>query len=152
MSRVKLLVIAALVLGGGALIATGGGAPSPAGAVAPVAASDPTRFSATWWDSPEAVCPPGTSLRGGPPPDGREIWCERADGTRDGQNIGWWPTGRKAYARRYREGRLDGAWSEWREDGRPQATGFYRAGQRRGRWVKWTELGDAKVTEYGDGD
>jgi len=70
---------------------------------------------------PPFICPAGTSRRGKPPPDGKEMWCQHWDGTRHGpyrRFTGSTATGVKApefagddvVIGEYREGAQHGAW------------------------------------------
>jgi hypothetical protein len=152
-SSVRKWVVVALILGVAAVIwlPDDEPAPSEAAAVDAVIEIDTGRFDPSWWQSAEASCPEGGLLRGGPPPDGFEVWCERTDGTRHGQHVSWWPNGRRAFERTYRDGKLDGTWAEWRADGRRWTSGEYSDGLRHGRWVSWDDAGIATVTDYDRG-
>jgi hypothetical protein len=117
----------------------------------PVDSGDPSgRFSASWWSSEDARCPAGASLRGAAPPDGREIWCARPDGARDGLHFGWHPNGQLAFERRYRDGVLDGPLTEWFASGQVERTGQHRAGVREGRWVRWSMTGEVAEVVFFD--
>ncbi len=107
------------------------------------------RFSTEWWQRAGAACPAGTELRGAAPPDGREVWCARADGTRHGPDIGWHPDDSQAFRRSFRNGELDGEMIEWYPSGQVARRGQYHAGVRYGRWARWNPDGSvAEVVTY----
>lgn len=161
--RLVIAVIAAAVLGAGALFlvnrlppsAAATGPPASEPATTPSADSEfqieSSLFQADWLDTEEAQCPTGTSLRGAPPPEGNEVWCARPGGTRHGQHIHWQSNGRKAFERRYNDGTLDGYWAEWQISGKPWTVGQYQQGARHGRWMRWQSDRRIRVRHYENG-
>ena len=107
------------------------------------------RFSTDWWQRAGAVCPDGTELRGSAPPEGREVWCARPDGSHQGPDIGWHPDDSQAFRRSFHDGVLDGEAIEWYPSGQVARRGHYRNGVRYGQWARWNPDGTvAEVSEY----
>ncbi len=113
-------------------------------------------------------CPDGAELKGAPPPDGTEIWCEKEvggvpvkdgifvtynlDGDRmlegyyhDGKQTGewtmWYNNGKRASVDHYKDGVQDGEHTSWYANGAKAIEGDYRDGKREGVWHRWDPNG-----------
>jgi hypothetical protein len=87
-------------------------------------------------------CPEGTEMKGGPPPDSKEEWCQRPDGTLHGRSTVWHPNRYKAAEGEYRENLKEGKWTYWHPDGTKASEGEYQAGKRHGAWTFWHTSGE----------
>lgn len=104
-------------------------------------------LSQTWWVEPEP-CPDGTDLHGAPPPDGVEVWCARADGTRHGPSTTWHEDGTiKAAEGRYRDGNQHGVWTWWSAGDSPWRQVAFDNGLRSGRVILWNGQGQVTRVE-----
>jgi hypothetical protein len=79
------------------------------------------------------ACPPGTTLEGGVPPKGTELWCELR-GKRHGAYTRWHESGQIAEQATFRAGQYEGPSLQWDPEGRILEEGTYRSGQRDGLW------------------
>ena len=108
---------------------------------APTAVQGEKRDTLCWraGHPPPFVCPAGTYRRGKPPPEGKEMWCQRWDGTRQGPY------------RRFATGSAAGVKPpEFAGDG--VVIGEYREGEQHGAW--WTRhagAGEVNVAYYDSG-
>src|SRR5262245_51078768 len=57
--------------------------------------------SATWWKE-KSPCPEGATMKGAAPPEGKTVWCERADGTKHGPFASFFDNGKKQTGLVYR--------------------------------------------------
>lgn len=124
-------------------------------------------------------CPKGAVLKGSPPPEGTEIWCEKnvagvpvkdgvfvvynVDGDRmlegyydNGKQTGewtmWYDNGQRASIDHYKDGLQNGLHISWYANGAKAIEGNYREGQREGIWHRWDPNGLRVWTDlYKDG-
>jgi len=113
-------------------------------------------------------CPDGAELKGSPPPEGTEIWCEKEVGGvpvkegifivynlngdrmiegnyHDGKQTGEWTmrynNGQRASVDHYTNGVQDGEHISWYANGSKAIEGQYRDGKREGAWRRWDPNG-----------
>jgi antitoxin component YwqK of YwqJK toxin-antitoxin module len=112
------------------------------------------------------TCPPGTSLRGQPPPAGHHAWCEDIDGSGHGPWMVWPGSGAPRKIAIYDHDKLNGTWTQWHAqtdtlaehdewaggvrhgrslnwhaNGRLAAIGTFERGAPRGRFRAWDAAG-----------
>jgi hypothetical protein len=106
---------------------------------------------------PVLDCPPGTTLRGGAPPEQYEAWCSgRPDAAGEARRHGpartWYDDGSPWVDSSWAEGKRDGPWLERHRNGRKAVEGTYRADAKVGRWTIWFESGQPEeACEWADG-
>jgi hypothetical protein len=113
-------------------------------------------------------CPDGAELKGSPPPEGTEIWCEKDvggvpvkdgifvvynlngdrmiegyyhDGKQTGEWTMWYNNGQRASLDHYTNGVQDGEHVSWYANGSKAIEGRYRDGKREGEWRRWDPNG-----------
>ncbi|HZO83206.1 MAG TPA: hypothetical protein VFB33_16040 [Candidatus Binataceae bacterium] len=113
-------------------------------------------------------CPDGAELKGAPPPEGTEIWCEKEvggvpvkdgvfvtynlngdrmlegyyhDGKQTGEWTMWYNNGQRASVDHYKDGVQDGEHISWYANGAKAIEGNYRGGKREGVWHRWDANG-----------
>lgn len=91
-------------------------------------------------------CPPGTTLKGGAPPELFEAWCEgRPDAygrpRRHGPSRTWYDDGALRTEERWSEGRRDGPFVEYHRNGKKAREGTYALDVKVGTWTIWYEDG-----------
>lgn len=113
-------------------------------------------------------CPDGADLKGAPPPDGTEIWCEKEvggvpvkdgifvtynlngdrmlegyyhDGKQTGEWTMWYNNGQRASVDHYKDGVQEGEHVSWYANGAKAIEGNYRNGKREGVWHRWDPNG-----------
>jgi antitoxin component YwqK of YwqJK toxin-antitoxin module len=95
--------------------------------------------------APILDCPPGTSLRGGAPPEQFEAWCEGKDAAgqpvREGPSRSWYDDGVVRTDERWAGGRRDGPFVEYHRNGTRAREGRYAADEKVGTWTLWYEQG-----------
>jgi hypothetical protein len=124
-------------------------------------------------------CPDGAELKGAPPPEGAEIWCEKIgggvpvkdgafvaynfsgskmiegtyhDGKQSGEWTMWHPNGQRSSVDHYTDGVQNGMHTSWYRNGAKAIEGEYRDGKREGEWHRWDPNGFKQWTEvYKDG-
>lgn len=119
-------------------------------------------------------CPEGAELKGSPPPEGTEIWCEKEvggvpvkdgvfvvynlngsrmiegnyhDGKQSGEWTMWYNNGQRASVDHYTDGVQNGMHISWYSNGSKAIEGEYRDGKREGVWHKWDPNGFRQLTE-----
>lgn len=75
-------------------------------------------------------CPPGSERRGAPPPEGESVWCEDAEGRRQGPYLKWRSGGALWVKGQYEDRRQEGWWRIWSEEGRLISEREYRGGRK----------------------
>jgi hypothetical protein len=87
----------------------------------------------------QLTCPPGSEVRGDPPPAGHEVYCEK-DGKRVGLSIRWHhETDTIAEVQTWKDSKRNGAAAQWDKDGSPLEAGVYRDDLRTGHWTTFQE-------------
>ena len=90
-------------------------------------------------------CKPGTTRNGSPPPQGRAVWCQRAqaDGTwiNEGPFMSWHDDGQPQAQGANHDGDPDGEFTMWYPDGSLKARGAYARGKEQGLWLSWHDNG-----------
>jgi hypothetical protein len=100
-----------------------------------------------WW-AEARPCPEGATLQGAAPPDGSEVWCARADGSRHGPSTTWHPgSTAKAAEGRYAAGNQHGVWTWWSAGDTPWRQVAFAHGIRHGRVVLWNGQGTVTRVE-----
>jgi hypothetical protein len=119
-------------------------------------------------------CPDGAELKGAPPPEGTEIWCEKSvggvpvkegvfvvynfggkrmiegtyhDGKQSGEWTMWHSNGQRASVDHYTDGIQNGIHTSWYRNGAKAIEGEYRDGKREGTWHRWDPNGFKQWTE-----
>lgn len=87
----------------------------------------------------ELECPPGTTPVGGPPPVGRQLFCERSPGERHGPTINWHANGQKSFELEYVDGHPAGPIAAWWQSGQRAVAGYISP--RNGWLILWDEAG-----------
>lgn len=85
-------------------------------------------------------CPPGTTLKGGQPPEAFEAWCEgRPDAfgnpRRHGPATSWYDDGAVKVEERWAEGKRTGRYVEYHRNGKVAREGSYLEDDRVGPWT-----------------
>jgi hypothetical protein len=119
-------------------------------------------------------CPDGAELKGSPPPEGTEIWCEKNvggvpvkdgvfvvynlsgarmiegyyhDGKQSGEWTMWHANGQRSSVDHYTDGVQNGMHTSWYSNGAKAIEGEYRGGKREGVWHRWDPNGFMHWTE-----
>lgn len=100
-------------------------------------------------------CPDGSELKGAPPPEGTEIWCEKEVGgvpVKDGIFVTYNLNGDRMLEGYYHEGKQSGEWTMWYNNGQRASVDHYKDGVQDGEHISWYANG-AKAIEgnYRDG-
>jgi antitoxin component YwqK of YwqJK toxin-antitoxin module len=94
---------------------------------------------------PPLACPKGTVLRGLPPFEGYEQWCEgkdeRGEPRREGPARRWYDDGSLWVEESFHEGERDGPFVEYHRNGRKAREGRWVKGKQDGPWTIWWESG-----------
>lgn len=89
-----------------------------------------------------STCPADTVPQGAEPPEGTELWCERADdGMRHGWYREWFPDGQIAVAGEYAEGLRVGVWTRWFPNGVMRVQAEFDDGMQDGMMIAWSDEG-----------
>jgi len=100
-------------------------------------------------------CPAGDVLKGEPPPNGQEVWCEKTIGgqpVKDGLFIFWTDSGGKMIEGQYKDGKQDGEWKTYYETGEKKSIDHYRDGVQQGEHIGWYINGQISAKgQYKDG-
>ena len=100
-------------------------------------------------------CPDGAELKGAPPPQGTEIWCEKeVDGVpvKDGAFVVYNLTGTKMIEGNYHDGKQSGEWTMWYNNGQRASVDHYTNGVQNGIHTSWYVNGSKAIEgEYRDG-
>ena len=78
-------------------------------------------------------CPDGAELKGAPPPDGTEIWCEKDVGgvpVKDGAFVVYNLSGARMIEGNYHDGKREGVWHRWDPNGFKQWTDVYKDNEK----------------------
>lgn len=88
------------------------------------------------------ACPVGAEKVGAPPPEGHELYCDRA-GTKHGPYRKWYDDAgeRLALEGNYVDGDRDGVWKAWYSSGRQKNEGTFKKGTPDGHHLGWNEEG-----------
>src|SRR5512146_1652072 len=73
-------------------------------------------------------CPDGAELKGAPPPDGTEIWCEKDVGgvpVKDGVFVVYNISGSRMIEGYYDDGKQSGEWTMWYANGQRSSLDHY---------------------------
>ncbi len=73
-------------------------------------------------------CPEATHTAGAPPPRGTQVWCETADGQKNGRYVRYFASGKKAEEGEFRNGKKHGRWIEYYEAGGERERTEWRKG------------------------
>jgi hypothetical protein len=99
-------------------------------------------------------CPDGAELKGAPPPDGAEIWCEKDVGgvpVKDGAFVAYHLGGTRMIEGNYHEGKQSGEWTMWYASGQRESIDHYTDGVRNGIHTSWYRNGSKAIEgEYRD--
>lgn len=100
-------------------------------------------------------CPDGAELKGAPPPDGTEIWCEKDVGgvpVKDGVFVVYNLNGSRMIEGYYDNGKQSGEWTMWYANGQRSAVDHYNDGVQNGMHTSWYSNGAKAIEgEYRDG-
>ncbi len=100
-------------------------------------------------------CPDGAELKGAPPPDGTEIWCEKYVGgipVKDGPFVVYNFSGSRMIDGYYHDGKQTGEWTMWHANGQRASVDHYTDGVQNGLHVSWYANGAKAIEgEYRDG-
>jgi MORN repeat protein len=77
-----------------------------------------------------SFCPGNTEQVGAEPPAGEVIWCEDADGRKQGPYRSWYESGELEEEGQYRDGKREGVWRFYREDGELEGTRTFKSRAR----------------------
>src|SRR5262245_48420358 len=89
-----------------------------------------------WWKAAKP-CAEGTTLKGGEPPAGNAVWCEKADGTKHGPLTAFRSDGTKERCLVYRNGKEEGRFTLYHPNGKMADQGRYHEGKFEGRRTTW---------------
>ena len=99
-------------------------------------------------------CPDGAELKGAPPPDGTEIWCEKYVGgipVKDGPYVVYNLNGKMMIEGAYKDGKQSGEWTMYHPNGQRASTDHYTDGVRNGMHRSWYANGQIAIEgEYRD--
>jgi len=87
-------------------------------------------------------CPAGTTRMGAEPPEGKEAWCEKSGGVKEGPYEAWHDDGTKSISGAYKDGQRDGPWVLWHENGQRKQELTYVKGKPNGRFREWDKKGE----------
>jgi hypothetical protein len=100
-------------------------------------------------------CPDGAELKGAPPPDGTEIWCEKDIGgipVKDGPYVVYNLSGVRMIEGYYHDGKQSGEWTMWHANGQRSSVDHYTDGEQNGMHTSWYSNGSKAIEgEYRDG-
>jgi MORN repeat variant len=100
-------------------------------------------------------CPDGAELKGAPPPDGTEIWCEKDVGgvpVKDGVFVVYNLNGSRMIEGYYDNGKQTGEWTMWYSNGQRSSVDHYTDGLQNGLHTSWYANGAKAIEgEYRDG-
>ena len=100
-------------------------------------------------------CPDGAELKGAPPPDGTEIWCEKDVGgvpVKDGAYVVYNLNGSRMIEGYYHDGKQSGEWTMWHANGQRASVDHYTDGVQNGMHTSWYSNGSRAIEgEYRDG-
>jgi hypothetical protein len=100
-------------------------------------------------------CPDGAELKGAPPPDGTEIWCEKEVGgipVKDGAFVVYNLSGARMIEGNYHDGQQSGEWTMWHANGQRSSVDHYTDGVQNGMHTSWYSNGSKAIEgEYRDG-
>jgi hypothetical protein len=99
-------------------------------------------------------CPDGAELKGAPPPDGTEIWCEKDVGgvpVKDGPYVVYNLNGKVMIEGNYKDGKQSGEWTMYHPNGQRASVDYYTDGVRNGIHTSWYGNGQKAIEgEYRD--
>jgi len=107
---------------------------------------DTTEVAFDWWKQGAAACPPGGSLEGAAPPQGRHLRCLDAKKEPHGPEASWDDAGHLLSISRNVEGRTQGKEVGFYADGTKRIEGTYLRGLRHGTWTEWHPNGKVFTT------
>jgi MORN repeat variant len=93
-------------------------------------------------------CPDGAELKGAPPPDGTEIWCEKEVGgipVKDGPYVVYNLNGKMMIEGSYRDGKQSGQWTMYHPNGQRASMDYYTDGVRNGLHTSWYANGQKAI-------
>jgi hypothetical protein len=100
-------------------------------------------------------CPDGAELKGSPPPDGTEIWCEKEVGgvpVKDGAFVVYNLNGARMIDGYYHDGKQSGEWTMWHANGQRSSVDHYSDGVQNGKHTSWYSNGSKAIEgEYHNG-
>jgi hypothetical protein len=100
-------------------------------------------------------CPEGADLKGAPPPNGTEVWCEKEVGgvpVKDGAYVVYNLNGARMIEGTYHDGKQSGEWTMWHANGQRSSVDHYTKGVQNGMHTSWYSNGaKALEGEYRDG-
>jgi hypothetical protein len=97
------------------------------------------------------ACSPGTTRRGGSPPEGSREWCEKtgADaGIKHGWTTEYHASGSPAVAGEYRDGLRVGVWTRYYENGGKRVQAEFQDGLQDGVLISWNPDGSKAYEKY----
>ena len=103
--------------------------------------AQPTEAEASAAPSGPVKCPPGTTLKGGTPPEAHRIWCATDGGISHGPYLAWFDDGQKKTEGSFRNGNAHGKWKHWHQTGAVRTEGEYKDGEKVGEWPEFNPEG-----------